>query len=210
MNGQYPAKAFVSCDLKEEDKPFVDYIENILRKYNIEPFGTVGRYSASPENPAVLMKKNIPFADIVVICVTPRYLQKDLKTGKVSHGFSEMILIETAIAYANNKPVVVFVQEGTDVGKFIPNITQYITLNGHSDDFAKKQHLIDSLLISAYTKAKDIKQKTEETRKKLNESKGRIEVVKVIVAALVIISVVVLAIYGFYTLINNKFKKQAT
>ncbi len=200
MNGQYTAKAFVSCSLREEDKPFVDCIENILRAYNIEPFGTVGRYSASPENPAVLMKKNISIADLVVVCVTPRYSQKDLKTGEVSHGFSEMTYIETGIAYANNKPLVVFVQEGTDVGKFIPKITQYITLNGQSDDFAKKQNLIKELLISVCMNTKDIKQKP-------NESNGHKITGKVIVVALVIVSILFLAIYGFYTLINKKFKK---
>ena len=47
LQKQYAARAFVSCSLREMDKPFVDYIENILLYYNIEPFGTVGRYSES-------------------------------------------------------------------------------------------------------------------------------------------------------------------
>jgi hypothetical protein len=156
---QYAARAFVSCSLRQEDKPFVDYIERILKSHNIEPFGTVGKFSASPENPAILMKKNIPFADFVVICATPRYLQKDLHTGKVSYGLSEMIHIETGIAYANDKPVVVFVQEGTNVGTFIPNITQYITLNGKSDDFSIKRQLIFDLLNTAYLIAIGLKNK---------------------------------------------------
>jgi len=189
---QYVARVFVSCSLREEDKPFVDYIENILIAHNIEPFGTVGRYSASPENPAVLMRENIPNADFVVICATPRYLQMDLRTGEVSYGLSEMIHIETGIAYANYKPVVVFVREGTSVGNFIPNITQYITLNGKSEDFAVKQHLITDLLISAYQIAEDIKNK-------INESKGLKTAVKVIGTGL--------AIYGTYELMKKIFKK---
>ena len=192
LQKQYAARAFVSCSLREMDKPFVDYIENILLYYNIEPFGTVGRYSASPENPAVLMRENIPNADFVVICATPRYLQKDLHTGEVSYGVSEMIYIETGIAYAYNKPVVVFVQEGTHVGNFIPNITQYITLNGKSEDFAIKQPLITTLLISAYQIAGEIKNK-------INESNGLKTAVKVIGTGL--------AFYGAYELIKKVFKK---
>ncbi|MDP3103057.1 MAG: hypothetical protein Q8M95_00440 [Candidatus Methanoperedens sp.] len=184
----YIAKAFVSCSLRPEDEPFVDYIERILQEYNIEPFGTVGRYSVTPENPAVLMKKNIPNADFVVICATPRYLQKDLHTGQVSYGLSEMIHIETGIAYANDKPVVVFVQEGTNVGNFIPNITQYITLNGNSEDFVKNEPKILDLLNAAYLLSK-----------KITESNGLKSVRNV--------AIVGLAAYGAYKLGEKLFKK---
>lgn len=183
---QYAARAFVSCSLRHEDKPFVDYIENILKAHNIEPFGTVGKFSASPENPAVLMKRNIPFADFVVICATPRYLQKDLHTGRVSYGLSEMIQVETGIAYANDKPVVVLGQEGTNFGTFIPNITQYITLNGKPDDFSAKQQLIFSLLNTAYLIAKELKDK------KALKTAG-----KVLVGGL--------AVYGTYKLLQAIF-----
>jgi hypothetical protein len=147
---KYVAKAFVSCSLRQEDESFVNNICKILKDHKIKPFGTVGKFSASPENPVALMKKNIPLADIVVICATKRYMQKDLKTGAVSYGLSEMVHFETGIAVANNKPVVVFVQEGTNVGNVLPNITQYITLNGHPDDLENKRNLIFSLLNSAY------------------------------------------------------------
>lgn len=147
---KYIAKAFVSCSLRPEDAPFVNFICKILERYNIQPFGTVGRFSASPENPITLMNKNIPLSDFVVICATKRYLQKDLKTGSYSYGLSEMVHIETGMAIAYNKPVVVFVQEGTDVGNVIPNITQYIVLNGRHEDLLAKSSLIHSLLRSAY------------------------------------------------------------
>ena len=154
---QYAANAFVSCSLRQEDKPFVDYVCRILDVHNIRPFGTVGKFSASPENPVALMKKNIPLADIVVICATPRYIQRDLKTGKVSYGLSEMIHVETGIAVAHDKPVVVFVQQGTDVGTCLPNITQYIELNGQKQNYLDNQKLISSLLTSAYSFVKQLK-----------------------------------------------------
>ncbi|PKP01184.1 MAG: hypothetical protein CVU11_16040 [Bacteroidetes bacterium HGW-Bacteroidetes-6] len=147
---KYAAKAFVSCSLRTEDENFVNYVCRILDSHNIQPFGTVGKFAASPENPVALMNKNIPLSDIVVICATKRYLQKDLKTGAVSYGLSEMVHFETGMAVAHGKPVVVFVQEGTDVGSVLPNITQYITLNGQHEDFEAKRKLIFSLLNNAY------------------------------------------------------------
>lgn len=145
---KYIAKAFVSCSLRQEDQPFVEYVCRILDYHGILPFGTVGKFSASPENPVELMKKNIPAADMVVIVATPRYIQKDIKTGVISLGLSEMVHVETGMAIASNKPVVVFAQEGTPVGSVIPNITQYVILNGK--DYSAKQQIINSLLSNAY------------------------------------------------------------
>ena len=160
MNNQknYIATAFVSCSLRNEDKLFVDLIEQILDRHGIQPFGTVGKYSAAPINPAEHMKQNIPSADIVVIVATPRYLQKDIQTGEVSYGLSEMVHAETGMAYMAGKPVVVFVQEGTHVGNFLPNITEYIVLNGHRIDLQNKWNLINSLLNNAYNIVQKIKE----------------------------------------------------
>jgi hypothetical protein len=153
----FVATAFLSCSLRTEDKQFVEYIERILVAHRIKPFGTVGLFSASPTNTAAHMKKNIPLADIVVIVATPRYLQKDLKTGKISYGLSEMIHVETGMAYMAGKPVVAFVQEGTDVGNFLPNVTQYIILNGQQADLSSKWSLINSLIRNAYGIVRQIK-----------------------------------------------------
>ncbi|MCF6182651.1 hypothetical protein [Lutibacter sp.] len=144
------ATAFLSCSLRLEDRPFVNYVEQILKRHNIQPIGTVGYFSASPTSTAEHMKKNIPLADFVVIVATPRYIQKDINSGHISHGLSEMVHVETGMAYMANKPVVVFVQEGTNVGSFLPTITQYITLNGEETDLRNKWTLINSLIKHAY------------------------------------------------------------
>ncbi len=146
----YLAKAFLSCSLRIEDKPFVDFIDRILRAYSIEPFGTVGKFSAAPTNTADLMKKNIPLADFVVIAATPRYFQKDLKGDKTNLAISEMLHVESGMAFMADKPLVVFVQEGTNVGNFIPTVTQYITLNGKQSDINEKWQLIGVLLNNTY------------------------------------------------------------
>lgn len=147
---EYYAKAFVSCSLRGEDRPFVDFVCSILESYHIKPFGTVGKLYAAPENPVVSMDKNINNADIVVICATPRYIQQDIQNGKESQGLSEMIHVETGMAYAHDKPVVVFVEKGTNVGSAIPNMTQYVELTGAEEDFKENESLITSLLNQAY------------------------------------------------------------
>lgn len=146
---KYWANAFISCSLNVHDKPFVDYVCRILKALGVQPFGTVGLFSASPENPIVLMNKNIEKSDMIVICATSRYLSKDIYSGKHSNTISEMIHVETGIALALGKPVIVFVKKGTDVGKAIPNITQYIVLNMSNED-NDKEHLIESLFGNAY------------------------------------------------------------
>lgn len=154
---QQPLKAFVSCSLREDDKSFNDFVENVLKEQGIVPFGTVGKYSASPENVAESIRKNIPLADLVVIIATPRYIQQDLQSKSIAHGLSEMVHVETGIAYALNKPVLLFVKEGTNVGNFLPNITQYIVLSGQLEDLTKKYDLIHSLLSNAFVLVKKVR-----------------------------------------------------
>lgn len=149
MIQQPPAKAFVSCSLRDEDKGFIQYVEGILKQHGIDPSGTVGKYSASPEAVAESMRKNIPAADCVVIIATPRYLRRDLKTGLASLGLSEMVHVEAGIAFAFGKPIIVFVQKGTDIGSFLPGVTQYIELEGHPNELEAKLTLISDLLSNA-------------------------------------------------------------
>ena len=102
------------------------------------------------------MNKNIKNVDFVVICATPRYIQKDIRSGDVSLGLSEMIHVETGMAIAHGKPVITFIQEGTNIGNVLPNITQYITLNGSKEDFMSKRKLIFSIFNSAFEFVKKV------------------------------------------------------
>jgi len=148
-------RAFISCSLRKEDQQFIDFVKSILNNNGIEPFGTVGKYSAAPVNPTELMKENIHLADFTVIIATKRYEQKDVLTSSITFGPSEMIHAEVAMSFMANKPVVVFSKEGTDVGSFIPNITQFITLDGTKEDLQSKEILIESLLTNACEMAKN-------------------------------------------------------
>ncbi len=153
----YFARAFISCSLRQEDRAFIELVEGILQQHGIEPFGTVGRYSSAPMNPAEHMRQNIPLADVIVIIATPRYLQRDLQTQQISYGLSEMVHVETGMAYMAGKPVLVFVQEGTHVGSFLPNITEYVVLNGEDTDLKEKWPLIGNLLENTHTLIKERK-----------------------------------------------------
>lgn len=75
----YVATTFVSCSLRQEDRPFVDYVLEIIKRHRINPIGTVGMFSASPNSVTAHMKENIPKADIVVIVATPRLTPRLLK-----------------------------------------------------------------------------------------------------------------------------------
>ena len=132
-------------------------MSNILSHFNFNPFGTVGLYDASTDNPVVLMKNNIDNCDFVVIAATKRYLTKDTHNNKESNSLSEMIHTEAGMAFAKSKPIVVFVEEGTNVGNFIPNVTQYITLDKTQENLDSQYNLIVALLNNALHKAQAIK-----------------------------------------------------
>lgn len=150
MENNFPyTRAFLSCSLRDDDNSFVRIVESILKTHNIIPFGTVGMYDQSPQNVAVTMRENIKQADIIVIVATSRYFQKDVHTGFTTSGLSEMIHAESGLAFANDKPIVVFVQKGTNVGNFLPNVTQYITLDGTQPDLDSKWIQICKLLQNA-------------------------------------------------------------
>ena len=137
--------AFVSCSLRKEDSQFVELVERILGHFSIKAFGTVGRHDASAQNPIDHITRNIANADLLVVVATPRYIQQDLGTGRIEKALSEMIQVESAMAVAHGKPVLVFAQSGTDIGGFLPNVTQPIYLTGAQFDLHQNEKLIISL-----------------------------------------------------------------
>ena len=201
-NGQkteYYAKAFVSCSLRKEDKPFVDFVCSILEAYHIQPFGTVGKLYAAPENTITSMNKNIEAADIVVICATPRYIQQDIQIKDVSNGLSEMIHVETGKAIAHDKPVVAFVEKGTNVGKVLPNVTQYVELTGEEGDFKDKKNLIYALLNNAYL---CFKNKLIRKRKEFAVTTSNKETTETL-ATIGKVAVLAIATYAIIKFVNN-------
>ena len=58
MNSYMPfANSFLSCSLRKEDEQFVKFVSAILKQHDIRPFGTVGKFEASPENPVDLIRE---------------------------------------------------------------------------------------------------------------------------------------------------------
>ena len=111
----------------KRNKPFVNMLNGYLM-HIIQPIGTVGKYSAAPINSAELMRQNIPYGGYNRYCRnSPLYSERHQNNQTVS-GISEMLHVESGIAYAFNKPMWFFCSEGAVVGNFLPNITQYIVL----------------------------------------------------------------------------------
>ena len=153
MNEKMRPSAFISCSLREEDKPFVNFIEAIVERFGFQPTGTVGKYSAAPKPIWKQILDGIKSADCVVLVATPRYVQQDIhnreKTGK---GISEMLHVEVGMAVACKRPVLAFVLEGTDVGSFLPQFVQYITLKSDDRvDLQAKWPIIADYFRSAFT-----------------------------------------------------------
>ena len=48
-----PARAFVSCSLRDEDKVFVDFVCRLLKAHRIETSGTVGDFLSGPKGAAL-------------------------------------------------------------------------------------------------------------------------------------------------------------
>lgn len=130
----YKPKAFISCSIRDNDKEYVELVESILRDQGIEPMGTVGRYTNYAEPIAKSMVKEMKKADVFVIAATTRYFQKTKKYQRKSqHSMSEMLHVESGMAYMNRKPMVVFVQPETHVGSFLPGITQYFEISSYEE-----------------------------------------------------------------------------
>jgi hypothetical protein len=144
-------RAFISCSLRVEDKPFVEFVEGVVRSHGFEPFGTVGRYTASPQPPVNTMRENLSSADCVVVAATPRYLQMDLSgRGETGQTVSDMLVAEAAMAFCGRKPVLVFAQANTDVGQFMRSITQYVGIDPFSQaDINAKRTLIQDYFRNA-------------------------------------------------------------
>lgn len=156
-DSNYKATAFLSCSLRPEDIPFVDYVGRILKAHKIKPAGTVGKFYAAPENPSTSMVEQIADYDFLVVVATPRYLAKDIQNKKSTKTISEQLHAEAGIAKGLEKPVIAFIQEGTNPGNFISQITQYIILDGSKGDYQKKKKLIYSLINNTYKKIQELK-----------------------------------------------------
>lgn len=62
------------------------------------------------------------------------------------------------MAYMLGKPVVVFVKQGTAVSSFLPNVTQYITLDGTVRNLQEQGHQISQLLKNAVEQIRKAKE----------------------------------------------------
>ncbi|HEX5276216.1 MAG TPA: hypothetical protein VFW42_00945 [Fluviicoccus sp.] len=145
--------AFLSCSLRPEDEEFVNFVARLCRHFGFEPTGTVGKYQAAPEPIWKQMIDGVKSCDCVVLAATPRYIQQDVNnSSSAGRGISEMLHVEMGMAAIENKPVLVFVQKGTNVGSFLSQYVQYIEIDMRSKaDINRKAPLIANYFRSAFS-----------------------------------------------------------
>ncbi len=144
-------KAFISCSLREEDEIFNNLIIQITEKLGFQAVGTVGKFSAAPKPIWQQMQDGIKNADCVVLIATTRYLTQDIHDKeKTGTSISELLHIELGMAISSERPVLVFVEKGTDVGEFISSMVQYIEIDKNDkNDLDTKSPLIANYFRSA-------------------------------------------------------------
>lgn len=142
MKNYSKPKAFISCSVRPEDQAFNKAVERVVKRYGFEPTGTVGLHVNYAEPIPVSMEKEIEVCDILVVAASPRYLQSEIKSDtKPSYAIPEMLHVESAMAYKAKKPIVAFVQQGVNVGGFLPHITQYFTVDSKTYKVHSKRQL---------------------------------------------------------------------
>ncbi len=151
--GTRQPRAFISQSLRPEDEAFAGFVARLVRHFGFEPMGTVGKREAAPRPIWEQMRDGIKTADCIVLAATPRYLQQDVhdreRTGK---GISEQLHVEVGMAVMADRPILAFVEEGTNVGAFLPGAGQYIVLRpGDQEDLKAKWPLIVRYFENALT-----------------------------------------------------------
>lgn len=165
-------EAFLSCSLRPEDRSFVNFVAKLTRAFGFIPCKTVGLYSAAPRPLWMQMRDGVASTDCVIVAAIPRYVEQDIRDkNKSRKSISEMLHVECGLAVAFHKPILVFVSEGTDVGAFLPTVTQYIELKQDRVDFRNQYPLIRSYFINAYQVIQQLWQ--AEDRKHQNEDLKR-------------------------------------
>lgn len=140
INNTFRPKAFISCSLRNEDKDFVDLVINITKDLGFDPFGTVGKYEASPKPLWQQMRDGIRNADCIVMALTPRYIQEDVHDRtKTGQSVSEMLHFELGMAVYKGIPVIAIASDEKVYGKILPSMVSIvvININDQSDFYAK-------------------------------------------------------------------------
>jgi hypothetical protein len=121
-------RAFLSCSLREQDSPFVENVITLAESHGFLPQGTIGKFTQSPSPLMEDIEEEIQQYDCLIMAATPRYLQEDIHKKTQNKSISEILYVESTIAYVYDKPVLIFVQEDTHIPYFLEGITQYIIL----------------------------------------------------------------------------------
>jgi tetratricopeptide (TPR) repeat protein len=145
-----PIPAFLSCSLRNQDKQFVDTIIDLAKSYGFETGGTPGKYTQSPSNLLEYIKEEIGKYDCLIMAATPRYIQEDIHDKNIKkESISEILHVESTIAYCNDKPLLIFAQPGTNIPYFLESFTQPIVLPADYRTDKELMHRIENYFENA-------------------------------------------------------------
>jgi tetratricopeptide (TPR) repeat protein len=169
LSGEPLIEAFLSCSLRDEDKPFVREVQNLSLSHGFIIGGTVGKFTQSPSNLMRHIQDEIRKYQCVIMAATPRYIQEDIHKKIQTKSISEMLYVESTIGYCNDRPVLLFVQEGTSIPPVLEKITEYIVLKGDFRDDAELMQRISNYFENARTIIKLNDEKVERAELKTHK-----------------------------------------
>lgn len=115
-------KAFVSCSFDEIDKDVVNYFCNLISSFDFQiDVSNEGHPSPVQEK----VKSSISISDCLIAICTKKNKIENSEFFKTS----DWILNEIGMAFALNKPIVAFVEEGVKMEGFLPQVTSYKTFH---------------------------------------------------------------------------------
>lgn len=118
-------KIFFSRSLDEKINPFTKGIKVFLRDtFKFRYMCTVGLTYVEDESMLKSIIKEIEKSDIVICCFT-----KDIKREDNKFISKPSVYMEYSIAKAFGKPVISFVEKGTEINSMVNASTQYITIS---------------------------------------------------------------------------------
>lgn len=134
------AKCFLSCSFREKEKEINDLVHSICKGMNINCCNVSHGYSKTPPDVA---KKMLHEAKIFIGVITKR---EETQDGKWN--MPPAVHDEISMAYALNKPMLLFVENGVALDGFIGNYGTHLIFD--RNDLFSSQH-IENLLKSIHT-----------------------------------------------------------
>jgi nucleoside 2-deoxyribosyltransferase len=126
-----PLSVFLSCSFDPASKPSVDWVDRKLRAFGLQTHVA-----------------NMPTSETVVTKVLADIKSRDILAAVITNSDAPWVYNEIGMAYALNKPIIAFFEQGVNKKGLNPYISHYVEFDKNSPDLATDAatHLINSVL----------------------------------------------------------------